>query len=203
MEGDCVLRGTRIVVPPPARESLLHDLHEGHPGMSRMKELARSFMWWPNIDADIEHQVQQCDSCQRTRPAPSRAPLHPWEMPRSAWERIHVDYTGPLDGQMLLIVVDAYSKWLDVSCGSSCTSARTISDLKKMFSTHGVPCMLVSDNGPAFSSEEFRQFCVSNGIRHVKVAAYHPSSNGLAERAVRTVKGALSHLCQTTWPASC
>ena len=62
-----------------------------------------------------------------------------------------------------------------------------------MFSTHGVPSTLVSDNGPAFTSEEFQEFCESISIRHVQVAPYHPSSNRLAERAVRTVKQALAH----------
>ena len=80
-----------------------------------MKELARSYLWWPNIDSDIESYVRSCDSCQSIRPDPPRAPLHPWEMPRAAWERIHVDYAGPVDGKMLFIVVDTYSKWLDVA----------------------------------------------------------------------------------------
>ena len=73
----CILRGVRVVVPPPGRQKLLSDLHEGHPGVCRMKELARSYLWWPNIDSDIESYVRSCDSCQSIRPDPPRAPLHP------------------------------------------------------------------------------------------------------------------------------
>ena len=81
-----------------------------------MNGLARSYiMWWPNMDAEIEEHVRQCDGCQDILPKPTRAPLHPWEMPRSALERIHVDYAGPVDGQMLFVAVDTYSKWLELS----------------------------------------------------------------------------------------
>ena len=141
-----------------------------------------------------EH-VRQCDGCQDILPKPTRAPLHPWEMPRSAWERIHVDYAGPVDGQVLFVAVDTYSKWFEVFSGSSCTSwsAVTISYLRRMMLTHGVPALKVSYNGPAFVSAEFQQFCQSNGIQHTQVVPYHLSLNGLVERAVHTVKQVLSH----------
>ena len=56
----CVMWGNRIVVPPPGRQAVLQELHEGHPGMSRMKSLARMYVWWPNINADIEKSVRLC-----------------------------------------------------------------------------------------------------------------------------------------------
>ena len=60
-----------------------------------------------------------------------------------------------------------------------------------MFSTHGLPQILVSDNGAAFTSSEFQTFVTRNGFKHVRSAPYHPATNGLAERAVQTVKEAL------------
>ena len=56
----CVMWGNRIVVPPPGRQAVLRELHEGHPGMSRMKSLARMYVWWPNINTDIEKSVRLC-----------------------------------------------------------------------------------------------------------------------------------------------
>ena len=95
---------------------------------------------------------------------------------------------------MLLIVVDSYSKWLEVHTRPSITSARTIEKLRPIFATHGLPKTTVSDNGPSLVSSEFKKFLQLNGIRHITSAPYHPSTNGLAERAVQTVKQGLKQM---------
>ena len=92
---------------------------------------------------------------------------------------------------MFLIVSDAYSKWLDVYVTKSSTTAETVEKLRHSFAIHGIPSVIVSDNGTCFTSKEFSNFCQKNDIRHVTSAPYHPSTNGLAERSVRTFKEAL------------
>lgn len=183
-----ILWGSRVVVPKPGRAALLNYLHEGHPGIVRMKALARSHVWWPGIDSDIEGRVQACSDCQLQRPIPPVAPLHSWDWPDRPWSRIHVDYAGPFIGQMFLIVVDSHSKWLEVIPTNSATSTTTISKLRQIFAAHGLPEMVVSDNGPCFVSDEFATFMSENGIKHVKTSPYHPASNGLAARSVRIFK---------------
>ena len=193
MDG-CVLRGSRVVVPPQGRQLVLDELHETHPGVNRMKALARSYIWWPNMDADIERVVKLCPDCQAVRPAPPSARLHPWEWPAQPWSRLHLDFAGPFQGHMFLVLVDAHSKWLDVHIMNSITSAKTIERLRMIFATHGLPQKIVTDNGPSFTSEEFRKFVQSNGIKHVTSAPYHPATNGLAERAVQTMKQGLRQM---------
>ena len=188
VEDGCVLWGARVVVPPQGRSKILTELHEAHPGESRMKALARSYVWWPGMDQEIVKKVKGCDKCQANQSAPADAPLHPWEWPGLPWSRIHIDYVGPYKGEMFLVVVDAYSKWLEVHRMKSITSTATIERLREMFATHGLPATLVSDNGSNFTSSEFQGFMKKNGIKHIKVAPYHPASNGLAERAVRIFK---------------
>ena len=188
VQSRCVLWGSRVVVPPAGRTKIMQELHEGHPGVSRMKSLARSFVWWPQMDQELEDKVKTCESCQRTRHLPPSAPLHPWEWPQRPWVRLHADYAGPFLGRMFLIVVDAHSKWLEVRPVSSATSATTIEQFRSIFATHGLPELLVTDNGTVFTSTEFQEFLTLNGIRHVRSAPYHPASNGLAERAVQTFK---------------
>ena len=143
---------------------------------------------WPGMDSDLENLVHKCTTCQEHQHAPVAAPLHPLEFPDGPWEWIHVDYAGPFKGEMLLVVVNAFSKWFEVAIMTWTTSKATIRRLREIFAQHGLLDMLVSNNGTNISSEEFAEFQRSNGIIHVKTALYHPSTKGLAERNVQTVK---------------
>ena len=183
--------GARVIVPPQARETLLDELHYTHPGIVRMKGLARSYLWWPGLDAEIENKVRDCTVCQEHNNRPAVAPLHPWEWPGRPWHRIHVDYAGPFEGRMILIIVDAHSKYIDAHIVSSATTGKTLTKLRQTFATLGLPTTMVTDNGTCFTSEEFEQFCRVNGIKHITSSPYHAASNGQAERAVQTVKAAL------------
>ena len=189
-EGNCLLWGTRVVIPSCLRELVLKELHQGHRGMSRMKALARSYLWWPNLDKDIEHVAGSCSSCQTIRQAPPRAPMHPWTWPLRPWQRVHIDFAGPFEGKMFL-VIHSHSKWGEVREMSSTTTLKTIEVLRELFSSFGLPEQLVSDNGPQFTSEQFVKFIQSNKIRHIRCSPYHPSSNGFVERFVRSFKEAM------------
>ena len=125
VEYGCILWGARVVVPPQGRSKVLTELHEAHPGESRMKVLARSYVWWPGMDQEIVKNVKSCDKCQSNQSAPAEAPLHPWELPGLPWSRIHIDYAAPYKGEMFFVVVDAYSKWLEVHRMRSIASTAT------------------------------------------------------------------------------
>ena len=190
-EGQIVLWGNRVIIPGKLRPAILEELHRNHPGITRMKGLARSYLWWPGLDKELEKYVRQCEACQAVRNSPAPAPLHPWLWPTKPWRRIHVDFAGPFEGKTFLIVVDAHSKWPEVIPMSSTTTTQTVRELRQLFSQYGLPQQLVSDNGPQFSAEEFAAFCKMNGIKHIRCSPYHPSSNGLAERFVQTFKKAM------------
>jgi len=187
----CVLWGSRVVIPPPCRQAVLMELHEGHPGITRMKSLARMYVWWPGINTDIEKSVCLCRECQQVQSSPPVAPLHPWKWPTQPWARLHVDFAGPLEGKYILVTVDAHSKWIEASCISSTSSSAVMDVLRPLFARFGVPETVVTDNGPGFVSQEFEHFLRSNGIHHPTSAPYHPALNGLAERAVQTVEKGL------------
>lgn len=188
LEAGCILWGIRVVIPKKLQPQILSDLHQGHPGIVKMKAVARSHVWWSSLDSDIERCTHACEACQVARNLPAKAPLHPWAWPTTAWERIHVDFAGPIQGKMMLVVVDAHSKWPEVITLNSTTAARTIAALREMFARFGIPKQLVSDNGPQFTSQEFACFMAQNGVRHTKTAPYHPASNGAVERLVQSVK---------------
>ena len=136
VQADCVLWGNRIIVPPAQQSRVLDVLHDGHPGICRMKELARSFIWWPRLDDDIQRRVQACVQCQINQKSPSPQSLHPWQFPDRPWSRVHIDYAGPIRNHYLLVAINSYSKWLDVTILPSANSANTIQSLRTIFSTH-------------------------------------------------------------------
>ena len=188
----CILWASRVVIPEKFRQQLLLELHEGHFGITKLKARARSCIWWPNIDTAIEQMVKSCSSCQENRNSPPEAPIHPWPWPSRPWSRLHIDFAGPLkNNTMLLIIIDAFSKWIEVFPMTTVTSSATISKLKVLFAQFGLPDTIVSDNGPSLVSKEFESYLTQHGIRHITSSPYHPASNGLAERAVQLVKNGL------------
>ena len=188
IEAGCLLWGIRVVIPKHLQRVVLQELHLSHPGVSRMKSIARSYFWWPGLDKEIENLVSACTACQAVRQAPASAPLHPWIWPTKPWQRVHVDFAGPFKGKSYLLLVDAHSKWPEIHEMSTTTASRTIIMLRQLFSRYGLPEHLVSDNGPQFTSDEFADFMKCNGVKHIRCSPYHPSSNGAVERLVRTFK---------------
>ena len=69
MEDGCIVWGSWVVVPIPGRQSVLQQLHEGHPGMARMQVLARMYMWWPRMDEDVAQVVCSGHECQKNQAA--------------------------------------------------------------------------------------------------------------------------------------
>ena len=178
----CLLLGSRIVIPTKGQDAILQELHQTHPGIARMKALARQYVWWPKMDCDIEKYVKTCETCQYHRAMPPVAAVHPWEFPSGPWRKLHVDHAGPFLGKVFLVVIDSYSKWIEVA---STSTECTIKVLKKLFATHGLPETLVTDNGTSFTSVQFKKFCEYNGIIHIRTPPYHPKSNGMAERTFK------------------
>ena len=80
VEDGCLLWGIRVIIPSQPRERVLYELHTGHPGIVRMKSLARLHVWWPNLDRDIATIVRKCDNCQKSRNKPQ-----PWDWPKMSW----------------------------------------------------------------------------------------------------------------------
>ena len=129
-EEGCILWGARVVMPPPLQAQVLDEIHEGHPGCGRMKSFARSYVWWPALNSELEERVKSCSTCQTNHKKPPAVPIQPWDWPEKPWTRIHVDHAGPFMGKMLLILVDSHSKWIEVYIVSSTSAAATIEKLR-------------------------------------------------------------------------
>ncbi|XP_055307289.1 uncharacterized protein K02A2.6-like [Sitodiplosis mosellana] len=188
VESGGVLWGYRTIIPSKLQKAVLEALHMSHLGIVKTKSLARSYVYWPNIDKDIEFMIKSCEPCQLTQPNPEKSSLIPWTPTDSAWKRIHIDFAGPIKGFMLFIVIDSFSKWVEVFKTKDITSAFVIAKLRETFCRYGLVDIIVSDNGWQFTSAEFQEFVKQNGINHIFTAPGNPSTNGQAENFVKTLK---------------
>lgn len=194
-----IFRGHRVVVPKTLQLHILKELHSGHFGVVKMKNLARGYCWWAGIDRDIEGLAKNCANCNAHRNNPSKVEVHAWQPPSAPMQRIHVDFAEPFLGKMFLIMVDVYSKWPEVHVMSDITAKATIPKCRQLFAQFGLPQVIVTDNGRTFTSHEFKSFLQVNGIRHKVTAPYKPATNGQAERFVQTFKQALKRMnCDTS-----
>ncbi len=190
LEQGCLLWGMRVIIPPKYRNTMQQELHAEHTGVVRMKSMARSHFWYPGVDQEIENTAKSCHICCSMHNDAPTAPLHPWTYPSRVWERIHVDF-AEFRSKNYLVIIDSRSKWLEVIPMTSTTAARTVEVLRTLFSSYGLPEVLVSDNGPQFIAAEFKSFLEENAVKHSLSPPYHPASNGAAERSVQIVKNAL------------
>lgn len=192
-EDSCLFYGERILIPFCLRRKVLELLHDTHIGMVRMKALARTYVWWPGIDLDIENWCKCCRSCQSLSYKKNESELSNWPATHKPFERVHIDFFN-FQGNEFLILVDSYTKWLEVFLMRKTDAKSTIEKLRSVFTIFGLPNQIVSDNGPPFQSIEFEQFCESNGIILTHSPPLHPQSNGEAEVSVRIVKQSLKKL---------
>lgn len=192
LQNGCIFRGIRVYIPQKLRERVLNELHTAHFGISKMKSLARAYVWWNSMDKEIESVVNKCIECQNTRPDPKKIKVtHTWMRPRKPFERVHADYAGPIFGKYLFVLVDAFTKWPEIHICPNMNSDTTIQKCREIFSQFGIPNVFVSDHGRQFDSKEFQQILKNNGILHKQGAPYHPATNGQAERYVQTIKNKL------------
>lgn len=192
----CLVWKNRVLVPEQGRKAVLEELHGSHQGIPSMKGRARACVWWPGKYKAIEDAVKGCHTCQSNSSIASNSskPSFSWPWSANPWSRIHLDFAGPVENQMILVVIDSHSKWIEAIPMVHATSCATKQHLKKMFAQFGIPRTVVTDNGSPFVSQEFEQFLVKSGINHLTSSPYHPATNGQAERAVQIVKQGLKKL---------
>ena len=200
---DLLLYNERIVVPTALRLKVLDQIHEGHLGITKCRARARESVWWPRINSVIQEMISRCQTCAKVCPE-QREHLLTSEWPSHPWERVGTDLFE-YEKKTYLLAVDYYSRWVEVRPLQNTQAKDVVEALKSIFATHGVPEIVVSDNGPQYASECFQNFTKSYGFTHSTSSPLYPQSNGEAERAVRTMKNILkkNHICYTWSSRNC
>ena len=187
---DILMRDEQIIIPRRERKMILEQIHKGHLGISRCQERARLCVWWPGINGTIKQMVENCTSCIE-KTVPRAEPMLTSTLPSRPWEVLGADI---FEFQKIryLLVIDYYSRFIEIEKLPSITSSCIISVLKKMFSRHGICDVLRCDNGTQLVSELMKSFSHDYGFKIVTSSPHYPQSNGEAERAIRTVKNILA-----------
>ena len=181
-----LMYGHRIVVPKSLQRETLQKIHTGHQGIERCRTRVTSSVWWPGVSHQMAQVVQQCLECAKNY-TPPKEPLIVSKLPDYPWQVVGTDLFE-LEGKQYLLTVDYFSRFPEVNELKTTTSATIIQNLKSLFSRHGIPETVRSDNGPQFSSQEFAQFASSYEFNHITSSPRFPQSNGQVERCVKTVK---------------
>lgn len=182
VEDGMVIMGDRVVVPEVLRRKVLTNLHLAHLGKEKTKARARQVVYWPWMNNDIDSMVAECRTCERNQTARPPEPLLPHEVPELPFQKVSIDLFE-FNGLPHLVIVDNLSKWLEIKKLLNKSSKAVIDALREVFSTHGIPEVIMGDNNP-LNSYECHEYARSIGSAIVTSSPYYPRSNGLAEKAV-------------------
>jgi transposase InsO family protein len=181
--GQLVLRGTRVVIPKKLRPRVLSLAHQAHLGIVGTKQQLRSKVWWPGMEKDVEKYCKACHGCQLVSRPDYVEPVQTTSLPSGPWRDLAINLLKPLPtGESILIVIDYYSHYYEIDVMKSTVTSKIIESLETIFSRHGLPEALTSDNGPQFISTEFKGYMENQGILHRKITAKCPQANGEVER---------------------
>lgn len=189
VEDGLVFLDCKLVVPVKLRSYMLKLLHESHLSIPKTKEWARGILYWPNMTVDIQHFIEACYVCQRFSRSNIKEPLISHEIPNVPYFKVGFDI-AEFAGKNYLVVVDYYSRWIELAQLRDKSAKSVIELLKGLFSQWGIPAIVVSDNNPS-NSIEFREFAARWGFKHVTSSPLYSQSNGLAEKGVDIAKSIL------------
>lgn len=188
-----LFKAQQVIIPTVLRREVIRNIHQGHLGIVKCLERAKSSAYWPGYLQQLKDTVESCSTCQEHRDANPPAFLQQYEVPEYPYQVLGSDLFE-LDGVSYLLTIDYFSKWPCVEKLVDTKSSTIIGHLEKQFCNFGVPEKFISDNGAQYTSSEFQDFMKKLHIDHVTSSPYYASSNGMAERTVKTIKTSLKKM---------
>jgi predicted Fe-S protein YdhL (DUF1289 family) len=182
-----IFRGDCLVIPKHLRQKMKAALHQSHIGVNGCLRRARECMFWPGMNAELKEFISHCETCQRYEMKQQKETLMSHELTDRLWERVGADIFSIFD-RNYLVMVDYFSNFWEVDRLHNMRAITCIKTMKSHFARHGVPDVLISDNGPQFTSDEFAKFRKEWSFEHNTSSPGHQQANGKAEAAVKSAK---------------
>ena len=199
VECGILMKNSKVLIPETLKQKYLKQIHQGHQGIEACRSRAREFVFWININSDLKEMVEKCDICQSQQNSTTSVQKYVSEVPPHPWHTLGSDlfYFQRID---FLVIVDYFSKYLIVRKIPSSTSSAVIKELGMIFSEFGNPLVFRSDNGPCYSSQEFKFFMQNWLVEHRTSSPHYPQSNGLAESMVKVSKNLIEKAVKQDLP---
>ncbi len=165
----------------------------GHEGFYKTYNRLKRKYYWKNMSKDVELLVKTCHDCQLKRPQPVNSGTESFAtQPGLPFTRVGLDIIGPLpitnnNNRYIIVLVDYFTKWVEAEPLSSIESSDVIKFLTNVFARHGIPEILITDNGPQFTSDATKGFLDLYGVYVQFTSTYHPESNGQVENRNREI----------------
>lgn len=190
------LDGDRLYVPTMAAFNLLRKCHDdvGHPGFEKCLSIVKRNYWFPKMRRFVKKYVSACIECAFSKGSYGRTEgeLHPIEKVEKPFDTVHVDHLGPFmrsirGNAYILVLIDAFTKFVVLHPVKTVSAMETIRELKRTFGIFGCPRRIISDRGKAFDCKLFKEYVISQGVKHVLNAIATPRANGQVERTNRVL----------------
>lgn len=187
---DLIFKNQLLLIPESLQNLMLKIIHQGHFGYGTCWRRAKTILFWPGLRAQIKDMCNNCQICTTFSPNNSKETIIFHDIPSLPWLKVGSDLFE-FNKCHFLIVVDYYSKYIEVAKLEDLSSHCIIKHFKSILARHGIPLEVVSDNATQYSSEEFKEFANTYGFKHITSSPNYPKSNGLAESAVKIIKNIL------------
>lgn len=185
-----IFKQNTIVIPQSMRKEMLSRIHEGHFGVNYSCNRAKEVVYWPNMVSQITDMCKSCYTCQIHQPNNSKENIRFHEVPDLPWIKIGCDLFE-FNRQHYLLLVDYYSKFVEISKLENISAITVITHMKSIFSRHGIPRQIICDSGSQFTSKDFQDFAKFYEFDFTCSSPYYHQSNGLAESQVKIIKNLL------------
>lgn len=186
-----VFRNDRIVIPSSLQRSMVDKVHTSHNGIESTLRLARENLFWPSMSSQIVDVVKECAVCAKFASSQAKPPMQSTAVPVYPFQIVSMDvffaeYAGKR--RNFLVTVDHYSDYIEVDILKDLSASCLVKTCQINFARHGVPQLVISDNGTNFINHEMKEMAKSWNFQHSTSAPHHQQANGKAEAAVKIVK---------------